>query len=373
MVYQSHFLYRLKIIFIFILVKLKFVDFLLPKRWRDQFPSGWNNHMFWIAFKSGGRKVFFEYYCKLDRPQSYQPKIIVSPEYQLTEQEIKGFYQNGFLPAFDVLSSQEAEAVRQHLVELVQMESQVYSYTRGDYKFAAQKDKKNTNIQLLNETERYFYNKLNAWDRHLEDSILLNLFKSPAITERCAQLLAPELVLWRTNFFDTPPFSNGSTWHQSSTFFALDMKESILQPPNVRELFVLTCWIALTDAPKERSCMMFIPGSNREIYPTITATGDSDKAERIYGKYGERLDDEVNLKQVKYAEAKAGQCIIFCERVVHGSTKNITDRHRWSVVGRVVGKNTGIYSKRMRKEGLNMKVYDVENIKLDCWKPCPIR
>ena len=61
MLYQPHFLYRLKLIFIYLIVKLKFLHPLLPKGFRNELPIGWNNHMFWVAFKSGGKKIYLEY------------------------------------------------------------------------------------------------------------------------------------------------------------------------------------------------------------------------------------------------------------------------------------------------------------------------
>lgn len=378
MIYQSHFLYRFKVIFVYLLVKLNFLHPLLPKSIRDELPTGWNNHMFWVAFKSGGKKLYYDYYCKLREPDDYEPKTVVDTKYQLTEKDIRSFYENGYIGPFDVMSSEEATRVKEHLVnKLINKESNIISYTRGDYKLEKKqnRDQKDGDRESLSKAEELFVNKLNTYDRHLEDPVLLNLFKNPAITERCSQILGPDLLLWHSHFFWTPPLSSGSGWHQTSTWLSQDRKESVLQPPDVEDIFELTCWIALTDAPKERSCLTIIPGSQKEIYPVKFETDKTklDKAGLIYGDYEGKIDYRIEEKNVKLLEAKAGQCIIFCERAVHGSTDNETNDWRWSTVGRIVRPDTRIYTKKMLEEGFEIEVYGAKKIKLDNWRAVLLR
>ena len=369
MLLKPHFLYRLKLVFVFLLVKLKFLHGLLPKSLRDELPIGWNNHMFWTAFKSGGKKVYFEYYSKMRDPNSYEPKTFVSPEFQLTKEQIQDFYRNGLIGPFDLFSSEQIKDIKEHLINIANQDSNIYSYAQGGYKFKG----KENDIQSLSDTEKFYISKLNAWDRHLEDSKMLNIFQSPEITERCAQLLSPNLTLWKTTFFDIPPDSIGTPWHQANTSLNADFKESMLYPPQEKDLFELACWIALTDAPKERSCLKIVTDSHWEIYPIKTKKKQLGKAERIYGNYGEEIDYDVDPDKVRYLEAKAGQCIIFADRAVHASTANITDQTRWSVVGRIVSSETGIHSQRMEKEGFDYRTYGIYNIKLDKWKPIVLR
>ncbi|HAC65787.1 MAG TPA: hypothetical protein DCF68_20220 [Cyanothece sp. UBA12306] len=375
MLYQPHFLYRPKLILIFLIVKLKFLQPLLPKSIRDELPTGWNNYMFWVAFKSGGKKVFFDYYCKMKEPESYAPKIKVKAEYQLTEADIRSFYENGYIGPFDLgYSEEEIQKLPEILVETSNKESNIFSYTRGDYQLEAQPQTngKNPDTNSLNEAEKSAVSKMNQENRHLDVPILLNLFKNPAITERCAQILGPDLLLWHSVFFHIFPFSSGTTWHQTSTWLGADMKESSLQPPDAEDIFQLTCWIAITDAPKERSCLKVISGSQWEIYP-VKYKNQLGTKDRAFGKYGVDLDYPIEEKNVKLLEAKAGQCIIFSERIAHASTDNITDKSRWAVVGRIVRPDTQIYTQKMRSEGWGLKLFGAIKIKLDHWKAVLIR
>lgn len=374
MLYKPHFFYRLKLVIVYLIVKLKFLHPLLPESFRDELPIGWNEHMFWVAFKSGGKKRYFNYYCQFRQPESYQPKATVETKYQLTESEIRSFYQNGYLGPFDLIPSEQVAQVRQHLIDLANTEGQIFSYARGDFEFKNRKQKndKNNVHEPLTEAQKGYIRNFNSYDRHLEDPLMLSLFSNPAVTERCAQLLGPDLLLWHSNYFPIPPLSKGTPWHQASTWLSHDLKDSVLQPKAVEELFELTCWIALTDVPKERAPMKIVAGSQKEIYPIESKT-EENKSSLIYGEYGGVIDYQIDPKDIKLFEAKAGQFFIFCERAIHGSEDNLTNDWRWAVNGRIVTPETKIYTKHMLENGLDLAIFEIEKMKLDNWKAVLIR
>lgn len=357
MFYKPHFLYRPKLIFFYILVQLKFLHPLLPKSLRDELPISWNNKMFWVAFKSGGKRVYLEHNSRLREVISYKPKVVVEPEYRLTEDEICSFHKHGYIAPFNVISPDEIESVREHLVNLLaNTKSETTSVTNNE----------------KNKVGGLGIAKLNATDRHIQDSVFIDLFKSPAITERCAQLLGPDLLLWRSHFFQILPFTRGTSWHQESTWMS-DLKESILQPPDVKELFQLTCWIALQDTPKEKSCLKIVSGSRKEIYP-FKYKNQSGSKDIMDNNYEVEVDYQINQKNVNLVEVKAGQCIIFCERAIHGSTDNLTEDERWSVVGRIIRPDTRVYTKKMLDEGCKSEIYPNSNIdNLDYWRAILLR
>ena len=169
MLYQPHFLYRLKLILIYLLVKLEFLQPFLPKSFRDQLPRGWNNHMFWTAFKSGGNRVYFEYYSKLQEPDSYEPKLAVDSQYKLTAEDIHSLYENGYIGPFDLMPSEEIEGIKDHLVDLLKTESKIFSYSKGDFELASGVNYKNKSFDDLNEKEKYYATLLNGFERHLEE------------------------------------------------------------------------------------------------------------------------------------------------------------------------------------------------------------
>lgn len=86
---QSKILFCCKLTVLYVLAKLKFLHVLLPKELKNELPIDWNNRMFWTAFQSGGQKIYFDYYSELKKPVSYEPKIKVDSELQLTEKDLK--------------------------------------------------------------------------------------------------------------------------------------------------------------------------------------------------------------------------------------------------------------------------------------------
>jgi ectoine hydroxylase-related dioxygenase (phytanoyl-CoA dioxygenase family) len=339
MLYQPHFFYRPQLILFYILVKLKFLHPLLPKSLKDKLPRGWNNKMFWVGFKSGGQRIYFDYYCTMREPVSYQPKAVVAPEHRLTEEEMRAFYENGYLEPFDVVSPEEMENIREHVLYLIaNADSDIPDY--------------DTRIKGV---ARSAFNTKNL---HLRDLIVRELFKQPAITERCAQLLRPNLLLWRSICFHILPVTNGTPWHQTTTWL-VNMKESILHPPNTDDVFQLTCWVALQDTPQEKSCLKVVPGSHKELYPMkcqSSADGQDIQLE---------IDYQVDPEKIKLLEVKAGQCVIFVDRIVHASTDNITEDERWATVGRVIRTDTRAYTEKMLQEGYKSEVFPNSNEELD--------
>jgi chlorinating enzyme len=331
--------------------------------------------MFWLAFKSGGTRVYFEYYSKLQKPDSYEPKIVVDPQYQLTAEDIRCFYDNAYIGPFDLMPPEEMKDIKQHLVEVLKTESKVFSYSKGDYELASGENGKGKCFDDLSEKEKYYVKLLNGFERHLEDSVYLNLFKHPAILERCAQIIGSDLLLWHCNHFGIDPHTKGSGWHQESRWLSIDMKESILEPTNEEEMFEVDCWIALTDAPIERASLALIPGSQKEIYPMKVRGKKATSGDEgiVYGQYDIELDYIIHSEDIKCLPAKAGQFYLFCGRAIHGSADNLTNQKRWAVGGRYIKSSTKVFTKNMLENGLDHEVYGLKKIKLDNWKPVLVR
>ncbi|MFP5272826.1 phytanoyl-CoA dioxygenase family protein [Coleofasciculus sp.] len=369
--------FSLKLAFLYILAKLKFVHGCLPEILREKLPTGWNNQMFWIAFKSGGKTTYYEYYCRLKEPKSYKPRVSVAHEFHLTEEQIRGFYESGYAGPFDLLPPNEMEDLRQYFINsLLKTESKHWSSTHGDFEFDT--TDKGCLVTLWNREVTEGYKKhliklRNQIDLHLDDDQLLNLFKHPAITERATQLLGPDLLLWRTKFFEILPGLE-TKLHQECTWFFSNQQESIVTPEDDEALFQLSCWIALTDANKENGCMMILPGTHNEIYPIKLEEVTQDSINNMPEFNRDlKIDYPGKLPQPHYIEMKAGQFYLFTERAIHGSVENKTDKSRWGLNGRIATTSTRIYTKRML-EGFHRNNYlKLKNINLDKWRAVLLR
>ena len=103
-------------------------------------------------------------------------KVKVDPKYQMSTAQIKKFYEDGFIGPLDAFSREEMADFRKDLLAEETTKSETYGFV----------------------TPR---------DRHFEMPRLWNYMKHPAITERLAQLLGPDLNVWRTQIFYKPPKS----------------------------------------------------------------------------------------------------------------------------------------------------------------------
>ncbi|MBD2607023.1 phytanoyl-CoA dioxygenase family protein [Scytonema hofmannii FACHB-248] len=371
--------FSVKLAFLYLLSRLKVIHHFLPKEVREMLPTGWNNRMFWVAFKSGGRKYFYDYYSKFKHPESYKPKVAVQSQFQMAEEEIKFFYDNGYVGPFDLMSAEEIKDLKNYLVNsVINSDSKSFSFNAGDYEFETENNPATDILSVASdkptdEAKKFFINDMNLFNRHLDQPRLIDLFKNPAITERCAQLLGPDLILWRTRVFEIPPHSEGTKIHQANTWLFENQKQSVVNPPNSDKLFQVTCWIALTDATVDNGCMVVIPGSHEEMYPTILGEKSGGSHNTVSGNYETNFDYPLDTAEIRPIEVKAGQFFIFCERVLHGSLDNKTDASRFAINGRITRTDTRLYNDEMLKESHRVKIYNIKKISLENWKAVLIR
>ena len=369
--------FRLKFATLYLLSQLKFIHPFLPKKVSKLLPLGWNNSMFWLTFTTGGRKVYMDYYSKLRVPASFQPKVKVDDPYQFSEEDIRFFYDNGYLGPFTIMSPEEASDLKEYIINLVQdSSSSVYSFEDGDFELDLKEKQSNGQNSVLSNKEVALM-KMRWRDRYLDDERLRQIYKHPAITERCAHLLGLNLMLWRTQFFPKKSSNCGTPWHQATTYLSDDMTESVLKPQDSEELFQLTIWMALTDVTAEKGAMVVVPGSHKDVYP-ITAheyktKDNSAKEKNRFGTMSVSVEYPIEPKDIQCIEMKAGQFFMFSERLIHGSLANTQEEERWAINGRIVAPNTHIYSEKMLKEGHSYRVQNVSLLKLDKWKALVIR
>jgi non-heme Fe2+,alpha-ketoglutarate-dependent halogenase len=121
-------------------------------------------------------------------------------------------------------------------------------------------------------------------DRHLESRVLYDLVANPAVKERLAQLLGPDLLVWRSNFFFKPPGAPETVWHKENLFKEF-VEHPILEPPDPEALFQVTPWIAIDEATIESGCVQLVAGSHK-ILPTgntVEAKEESDRKQQSFG------------------------------------------------------------------------------------------
>ncbi len=269
--------------------------------------SHWDYAMFGVLIKSGITRAYIDQPCEFKIPKSFEPKASVEQQYQLGEDQIKQFCEDGFLGPFDAFSPEEMADFRSELLATESTTSETYGFV----------------------TPR---------DRHFEMPRLWNYLSSPAITERLAQLLGPDLLCWRSQIFYKGPHSPAIQFHQASTFMVEDYLDPALFPSNRDEIFQLTVWVAVDDATPENGCMQFARGSHERMR-TIKFGGEEGFYNANFSLEFDRDEYEIVTLPVK-----AGQFVIFTERCIHGSPPNVTDGHRLAFNLRAVPTKVPVYT-----------------------------
>jgi non-haem Fe2+, alpha-ketoglutarate-dependent halogenase len=279
----------------------------LPHRMKA-FLKAWDMDMIQTYLHSWGQQVYADQPCTMRAPASYEPLVQTAEPYRLNAEDIRQFYEDGFLGPFTLCSPEEMGERR------------------------AEIDRQISNISTV-------YGRHTWRDRHLDCEAVRDLIVQPEVTERFAQILGPDLLVWRSQMHRKEPGAPGFAWHQASTYLMEALAKPVLFPSDRDGLFELTGWLALDDVDRQNGCVQFVRGGHRTIH-TMTVSG---KGLDEFSKVQFKLNAEIDPEKIVNAEMKAGQYIIFSERVIHGSEANLSNHRRWGMAFRVVPPTVKIY------------------------------
>jgi chlorinating enzyme len=168
--------------------------------------------------------------------------------------------------------------------------------------------------------------------------------------------LGPELLVWRSQFFNKPPGAPAITWHAASVYLSEAFNEPVLRPRNMNELFQVTTWVAVDDVDLENGCMQFIPGTHRRFLPAVFRSGvkQEDKNGKFVGMavgpdhpkcHDFPIPRELHESgEVVPMPLEAGQCVMFSERTLHGSGPNDSPtRRRMGITVRTIRPDVEVY------------------------------
>lgn len=357
------------------LSRMSFLHPLLPDRVRWQLPLSWNYKMLSTFLGSRRKRVYIDVHTKLERPASMKPRVETDPRWRMSEAEISDFWDKGYSGPHTLMSPEEMGRLKDHMWGLWEKPSS--TYPPGTYDYVGSTDAAQSKGEMSNED--YAKKGLNARDKHLEDPTLLDMYGHPAIVERVAQLLGPDLLLWRTQFFPKYPGMGGTGWHQATSYLNETMRVATLTPQRLDQLFQLTVWIAVSDSTLENGCLRMVPGTHKELQPMAVEEYDPVKhADNKSDRFGTKVmypADGVDDAKAVNLPMKAGEFVIFCERIMHGALPNVTtDDARLGMSGRYIVPDVRIHNPWVLGEGgLSIAYLRIKGLKLDRWRPLVVR
>ena len=195
--------------------------------------------------------------------------------YQLSEEEVRFFFENGYLGPF---RCESPDLERLH----VPLEG-----------------------------------KISQKNQHLEDPITLSICSHPSITDRVAQLLgSPEIKLFKSRFWvKEADVGRPVPWHQDVGFGNGGFFEDGHPVPTV------TVWLAIDSATETSGAVKVLPGSHRRFF------GDWKRSIRANLEEQGGLEG-ADVSRAVFLELGPGEFYIFHSWVLHASGPNISKERR---------------------------------------------
>jgi ectoine hydroxylase-related dioxygenase (phytanoyl-CoA dioxygenase family) len=152
--------------------------------------------------------------------------------------------------------------------------------------------------------------------RHLDCRVAYELCSHPAIVERMACVMGPDLILWRSNFFQKNPGDREIPWHQDGGYWPITPAINI------------SAWLAVDESTVENSCVQIIPGSHNMEIPMVQSPP---------GMQFSRMSDPkfVDVSKKIDMPMKPGEFILFNEKTLHHSEPNRSNKRRLGLAVRV--------------------------------------
>jgi ectoine hydroxylase-related dioxygenase (phytanoyl-CoA dioxygenase family) len=199
-----------------------------------------------------------------------------------TSLDIERFHQEGFLGPFRMYSASQMTSIYERL------EREVFP-------------------------ERSPSSGHSFYSRHHDSRLVYDLCTHPTVLDVLRPLYGDDLILWNSAFWvkdrDTAPIP----WHQDVQHWPVAFSWSV--------------WIAITDASESNGCLRLIPGSHRSLAPIATAPS-SYLFETMAASSAVAYDRAIPV------ELRAGEFIVFGDRLLHSSDTNRSESDRIGLVAR---------------------------------------
>jgi non-heme Fe2+,alpha-ketoglutarate-dependent halogenase len=166
----------------------------------------------------------------------------------LSRQELAFFEANGYVGPFTLCTAREMKKIRERIDRALLIPERLGVGGWDGEGAVGESDYY---------TQSPIYGMRTGRHRHLDLLVVLDLLTHPAISQRVASLLGPNLLLWRSNFFIKGPGGPKVLWHQDFDFSS-DQGLPALDP--VRNI---TTWVAVDDTDIPNGCVQLLPGTHR--------------------------------------------------------------------------------------------------------------
>jgi len=245
-------------------------------------------------------------------------------QYELSQEQVNFFHENGYLPGVRLLDMEQVEKIRTELAHIAEPNHPGHELF---YEFHSNESTDPSTI---------LFHALGAW-RITEG--LHDVLWNPRFLVAASQLLGNVPVrFWHDQIFWKPPRQGGVVaWHQDYSYWT-----------RTKPIAHLTCWCALDDASIENGCLQYIPGSHKwGLLPKPVIAGE-------LGSIRDHLneDQKKQFDSPQFTPVKAGEAIFHHPLALHGSGANRSSMPRRAFVINVIADGVVSDSNEVLLEGV---------------------
>ncbi|GAB1545492.1 hypothetical protein NUACC21_81680 [Scytonema sp. NUACC21] len=272
--------------------------------------------------------------------------------YPLTKGQVKHFEEKGWVGPLNLFSEAEIQSVKECL-------------------------EFNSILKEVDEQPMLmFYNNVmnisTSRDLHLFHKPIAEMFQNPNLIRALNQLGEPDLLFWRTNVFCKMPGEGQIKWHQVYDSYnptGYDDQKQTLVYTEEKDFLNLTVWVALDDATLANGCVHFANGTHKKKFDRLQVPAEEGmfagvKVHKMVWQgrkpYSQVFDFNESEWEVEAVPAKAGQVIIFTERVMHCSPPNKSNQRRLAINARYIHPKVKIYPHRLQGDFIDENFHNIQ-------------
>lgn len=262
---------------------------------------------------------------------------------QLTPKQIDFFHKQGYLIVEDVIGEGTIVALWQaYTVRLDQAAQELYAAGRiselheglpFDERYVALLQEAPELFDYLEITYPLINEGFPADARMFADTAVFNLLTHPNLLDKVESIIGGEILSNPVQHIRLKPpqtkvpqsqaansYIGRTTWHQD--------QGALLDEAN--ETTVLTAWVAITDCPTERGCLVCVPGSHRTNGGELSIHCPGKKIASENYIPPRLLRNHQGEKHIVKLPVKKGSVIFFNQFTQHAALQNKSKDLRWS-------------------------------------------
>ena len=223
-------------------------------------------------------------------------------QYQLTQEEIDFFHENGYLAGCQLLTEEQVDFLNGELADIMDVNHPQHHLF---YEFHSNQS---TDINTV------LFHALGAW--RITKGFHAFLW-NPSFVMKASQLLGGNIRFWHDQLFCKPAKHGGVVaWHQDYSYWTRTIP-----------MQHLTCWVGLDNSTKENGCLQYIPKSHEwGLLEKPHLAGEMD------GLFQFLTEEQKAKFNPVHIELKKGYCTFHHPLTIHGSEANYSENSRRAFV-----------------------------------------